>query len=373
MAKKKTDTENRYYTLAAILKKDADYNIIFGERSNGKTYAALMYALERYVKDGTQTAYIRRWREDLRGKRAENLFANHVVNGVIEKLTDGKYNTICYGSGKWCLGYHDSDENKTITDEKPFCFGFALSEQEHEKSSSYPNVTTVIFDEFLTRRYYLPDEFMLFMNVLSTIIRQRDNVKIFMLGNTVNKYCPYFAEMGLKNVATMQQGAIDIYQFGDTGAKVAVEYAETVAVKKPSNKYFCFDNQNLQMITSGKWELAAYPHLQTKYRPKDVIFVFYIVFNDNILQGNVINDGENDFIFIHPKTTEIKDTENSLIYSLECNSRPNYRRRLLSNITEIDKKITKYFAMDKVFYQSNEVGELVRNYIKISSVNNLVS
>ena len=38
---------------------------------------------------------------------------------------------------------------------------------------------------------------LFFMNVLSTIIRDRENIKIFMLGNTVNKYCPYFDEMGL--------------------------------------------------------------------------------------------------------------------------------------------------------------------------------
>ena len=53
---------------------------------------------------------------------------------------------------------------------------------EHDKSNSYPSINTVIFDEFLTRRFYVPDEFILFMNVLSTIIRLRDNVKIFMLG-----------------------------------------------------------------------------------------------------------------------------------------------------------------------------------------------
>ena len=368
------EQEQEFYSLDRIKELKCQYNLIFGKRSNGKTYAVLYEGVKNYVERGKQMAYLRRYREDFVGKRGQVLFNSLVSSGAIKEITSGKWDSVKYMSSQWFLAKKDPNKDgKMIIDSCPFCYGFSLGQMEHDKSTSYPDVTTIVFDEFISRIGYIPNEFVLFMNVLSTIIRQRDDVKIYMLGNTVNKYCPYFAEMGLKNVATMQQGAIDIYQFGDTGAKVAVEYAETVAVKKPSNKYFCFDNQNLQMITSGKWELAAYPHLQTKYRPKDVIFVFYIVFNDNILQGNVVNDGENDFIFIHPKTTEIKDTENSLIYSLECNSRPNYRRRLLSNITEIDKKITKYFAMDKVFYQSNEVGELVRNYIKISSVNNLVS
>ena len=372
LLKRKKDTQ-KYYSLDNILSKNADYNIIFGERSNGKTYAALKYGIERYIKTGEQMAYIRRWREDLRGKRAENLFANHVANGLIEELTDGKFNEVFYLSNKWFLSYYDKDKNKRYPDSTPFCFGFCLSEQEHEKSSSYPNVTTIVFDEFLTRRIYLPDEFMLYMNLLSTIIRQRDNVKVFMLGNTVNKFCPYFQEMGLKNVGVMEQGTIDIYRFGEHGATVAVEYCDTIVKQKASNKYFCFDNQNLQMITGGKWELAVYPHLPCKYKPKDVLFVFYIKFNDAILQGNIIQVGEENFCYIHQKTTPIKDEDNSLIYSLEMNGKPNYKRKLISNASYVESQVSRYFATDKVFFQNNEIGEIVRNYLLNSARTNIVN
>lgn len=372
---KKKESESKYYSLKGILQKNADYNMIFGERSNGKTYAALEYGIKRYLECGEQMAYIRRWREDLRGKRAESLFANHVANGVIEKLTKGRFNEVFYYSGKWFLSFYNEETKKRVPDDRPFCYGFCLSEQEHEKSSSYPNVTTVVFDEFLTRRYYLPDEFMLFMNMLSTIIRQRDNVKVFMLGNTVNRYCPYFEEMGLKQVPTMNQGSIDVYKFGEHGAIVAVEYCATIetAGKKQSNKYFCFDNANLQMITGGKWELAVYPHLPTKYKPENVLFVYYIKFGESLLQGNIIQVGDEMFTYIHQKTTPIKDEQNSLIYSLDMNGRPNYKRKLLSTATPIEANVARFFAIEKVFYQSNEIGEVVRNYIMTSSRNNIIS
>lgn len=369
----KKNNKPRYYSLDNILTKNADYNIIFGERSNGKTYATLKYGIERYLKTGEQMAYIRRWREDLRGKRAESLFANHVANGLIEKLTDGKFNEVFYLSNKWFLSYYDKEKNKRFPETTPFCYGFCLSEQEHEKSSSYPKVTTIVFDEFLTRRIYLPDEFMLFMNLLSTIIRNRDNVKVFMLGNTVNRFCPYFTEMGLKQVPVMEQGTIDVYQFGEHGATVAVEYCATIVKQKASNKYFCFDNQNLQMITGGKWELAVYPHLPCKYKPKDVLFVYYIKFNDTILQGNIIQVGNQNFTYIHQKTTPIKDEDNSLIYCLEMNGKPNYKRKLISNASYVEQQVSKYFATDKVFFQSNEVGEIVRNYLLNSARSNIVN
>ena len=372
------ETKVKFYSLDRILSKGADYNVIFGERSNGKTYATLLYGIKQYLKTGKQMAYIRRWREDLRGKRAESLFMNHVANGVIEELTNGEFNEVFYYSGKWFLSFYNEETKKRVPDTIPFCYGFCLSEQEHEKSSSYPNITTIVFDEFLTRRYYLPDEFMLYMNLLSTIIRQRNDVKVFMLGNTVNQFCPYFIEMGLKQVRVMEQGTIDIYKFGEHGATVAVEYCSTIVKQKASNKYFCFDNQNLQMITGGKWELAVYPHLPVKYKPSDVLFVFYIQFNEMTLQGNIIQVedkeiGVNNFMYIHNKTTPIKDTDNSLIYSLQMNGKPNYKRKLLSTATYIETQIARYFATDKVFYQNNEIGEIVRNYLMASSKSNIIA
>lgn len=371
--KKEENSAPKFYTLDRILSKGADYNVIFGERSNGKTYATLLYGIKQYLSTGKQMAYIRRWREDLRGKRAESLFSNHTANGVITELTGGKFNEVFYVSGKWFLSYYDEESKKRTPDNVPFCFGFCLSEQEHEKSSSYPNITTIVFDEFLTRRYYLPDEFMLYMNLLSTIIRQRNDVKVFMLGNTVNQFCPYFTEMGLKQVRVMEQGTIDIYRFGEHGATVAVEYCSTIVKQKASNKYFCFDNQNLQMITGGKWELAVYPHLPTKYTPKDVLFVYYIEFNDTVLQGNIVQVGNECFTYIHAKTTPIKDTDNSLIYSLQMNGKPNYKRKLLSTATYVEAQVARFFATDKVFYQNNEIGEIVRNYLMASSRSNIIS
>lgn len=372
--KKKTtsDTGVKFYSLKRLLETKCDYNIVFGERSNGKTYAALLYGLQQYWETGAQMAYVRRWREDIRGKRADTLFSGHVANGVITEMTNGKYNEVFYISGKWFLSYYDRDTGKRTPDEQPFCFGFALSEVEHDKSTSYPNVTTVVFDEFITRRYYLPDEFVIFMNVLSTIIRNRANVRVFMLGNTVNKFCPYFAEMGLTNIEQMQQGTLDVYQMGEQGATIAVEYAQaTDAQYKPSNKYFCFDNKQLAMITGGKWELAIYPHLPCKYTPQDVLLRYFIDFNGTLLQGNIIQVDEQLFTYIHRKTTPLKD--GVLTYSLTPNSLPWYRRKLLSTATKLETRVARFFAIEKVFYQDNEVGEIVRNYIICSTKNNVLT
>lgn len=358
----------KYYSLENILKYKADYNIIIGERSNGKTYAALEYCLKEYWKSGRQKefAYIRRWKDDVIGRRAEAVFSGLIQRGAIKKITGGEFTTVKYYSGKYYLANYDDDKGKVISDGVPFCYNFALSDMEHDKSTSYPNVVNIVYDEFISRMHYLKDEFVLFMNVLSTIIRDRQIDHIFMLGNTVNKYNPYFEEFGIKN--DLKQGAIDIYEFGKDGAKIALEYCDTVNThQKESNKYFAFNNAKLKMITRGAWEIDLYPHLPAGFKiaQSDIIFSFVVVFNNQMASGDVIENGKESFIFMHWKTTEIK--ERTLVFSLDRNISPFYRQSFRA-VDPVTTKIREYFVKQKVFYQSNEVGELVHNFIKQSEV-----
>lgn len=354
---------NKYYSLKRILDKHAHYNMIFGVRSNGKTTAILEYGLKNYVETGKQMAYLRRWDEEFRGKRGSQLFADIVNRGVVEKLTKGRWTGVYYYASKWYLCNYNDEGKRDEVDSSPFCYGFALSTMEHDKSISFPNITTVFFDEFLSRTQYLVDEFVVFCNVLSTIIRQRKDVTIFMAGNTVTKYCPYFAEMGLTKIKAMSPGDIDVYAYGDSGLTVAVEYAEPNKRGKDSDVYFAFNNPKLKMITTGSWEMALYPHCPVKYRPADVIFTYFIYFDGDLLQCEVVCIDDMRFTFIHRKTTALQDPETDIIFSPEYSPRPNWYRKITKPQTPAGKKIAEFYAKDKVFFQDNEVGEIVRSYL----------
>lgn len=351
----------KYYSLKNILSKKAAYNVIFGERSNGKTYSVLKYGLENFVKKGDQMALVRRFADDFIGKRGQVMFSGLVDNGEIKKLTKGVWTDIFYQASKWYLCRYEDD--KRITDTIPFCYGFALTSMEHDKSTSYPKITTILFDEFISRMGYVTDEFVLFCNVISTIIRDRDNVKIFMLGNTVNKYCPYFREMGLKHILQMTPGAIDVYKYGESPLTVAVEYAQGIPGGKKSDFYFAFDNPKLSMITGGAWELEIYPHLRERVLPENILFRFFVKFHDEILHCEVIGKNGELFINVHPKDTPIKDTERDLVYSTEYSTRHNYKRKILKPTNQIEKKIALLFLQDRIFYSDNETGEIMRNYL----------
>lgn len=355
----------KYYSLNKINKKDATYNVIFGERSNGKTYATLKQVLENYFNDGSQFAYIRRWSVDVQPKRMNNLFNAIIEDGYLEKLSGGKFTAIFYRTGRFYLCTYN-DKGKPIYNEEDIIgYAFSLSENEHNKANSYPRVTTIIFDEFLTNKIYLPDEFILFMNTISTIVRQRTNVKIYMLGNTVNKFCPYFKEMGLTNILSMKQGTIDLYTYGETKLKVAVEYADSKKKFKKNNFYFAFNNPKLKMITGGAWELNIYPHAPVKWLPKNILFTYFIDFNDSLYQCEIISKDANVFTYIHEKTTPIKNPDKDIIYTLDYNPKINYNINILKPLNDYQSKITWFYTHDRVYYQNNNVGDAINNYLKI--------
>lgn len=362
-------TKLKYWTPDEIKKKNARYNVIFGERSNGKTTGVLIEGFKRYIEDGSQTAIIRRYDEDFVGANSAKTVYNSLVqdgNGEnqIMKLSKGRYVGVEYYAGKYFLTRWDEKQERERRTEDVIAYGFALTGQEHYKSASFPNVRTILFDEFMTRKYYLNDEFVLFQNLLSTIIRTRDDVTIYMCANTVNKYgCPYFSEMGLYRIKEMKQGEIDVYNYGDSGLVVAVQWADGIAKKKPSDVYFAFNNPRLKMITSGKWEMDIYPHCPVKYAPKDILFTYFIIYDEQVLQCEIINTDELMFTFIHRKTSELKNENEDIIYTTTFDPRPNYKRRITAPMSNIERRIASFFAEERVYYQDNDVGEVVRNYL----------
>ena len=360
----------KYYDVKSLISRipDAHYYMVIGERSNGKTYSILNHLLERYTNFGEEFVYIRRFDEDIKYSRGSQVFANLINNDVIKKLTHGKWDSLYYYAKKWYLKKTDKENPKnTIVSDDPCGYAISLSSEEHDKSTSYPAVRNIFFEEFLSRKNYLYDEFNIYMNTLSTIIRLRNDVKIFMAGNTINKYAPYFSEMGLTNVKTMKVGTTEVYTYGDSGLKVAVEFSDMPSKDKASNVYFAFNNPKLSMIRGdgGIWEIDIYPHLtkEMKYTPKDIVYKYFVVWDRDILQCDIVRLGNTAFTFVHVKTTPIREDNTNVVYCTEHNYKPNYKRKITRASTRTEEIILWFYKNEKVFYQSNEVGEIMRNYI----------
>lgn len=354
------------YSAHNILQEKCTYMMILGERSNGKTYDVCRYILNKYAETGYTFAYVRRMDMDIKKEEMDKVWSGLVAEGEVEKATKGKWTDVVKKGRRWYLAKYDENLDKMIVDTNPFGYIFSISSWEHSKGGSVPDVYTILFDEIITRDYYLPDEFVKFQNLVSTIVRNREGVEIFMLGNTVSRSCPYFREMGLTYIKDQQEGEIKVYTYGDSRLRVAVEIAGSVKSQggKPSDYYFAFDNPQLKMITDGGWEIAVYPHTPIKFSKDDVQFQYFIQYEGWTLHCEIVVVGDMCFTNVHPKTTPIQDENKDLIFSQELSPKPNWRRRITEPRTSFERSLLNFYETEQVYYSDNETGEIMREYLQ---------
>ena len=251
-----------------------------------------------------------------------------------------------------------------LIDEMPFLIGYTLNGAEHDKGTSARNVRMIIFDEFTTLRGYLPDEFTLFLNTISTIVRKRGDVEVFLIGNTVDRHCPHFASMGLKKVARQKQGTIVDYPMTVEGEMIAVEYCATSPdSNRDSDPYFAFPDPSVRMITSGEWEVKDYPRLDRTPERDAIAARAFLRLNDDCAAINVIRD-DDVYLFVHRWTRPIPDE--SLVFDVVPNTSRYYSTSLDRGCGKIGAVIRDLFRGGKTFYSTNEVGDLVRAFDQLS-------
>ena len=80
--------KKEYYSSAEILKKDAQYNLIIGERSNGKSYDIKINRgiKKAFEKQKCTFALLKRYAEDIKGSFVDEYFADVPV----KKITKNK-------------------------------------------------------------------------------------------------------------------------------------------------------------------------------------------------------------------------------------------------------------------------------------------
>lgn len=244
-----------YWNPSKLIATKADFMLCIGQRGNGKTYGVLQHFLKQYKKTGKRFCYLRRWDEDIKAYRMEQLFTP--FRNVIDELFGQEF-SIAYKNHKFFL----VNGNGTKVD----ILGYVLSisSSAHTKSISYMNVGYILYDEFIrmTGEQELRNEMSRFDNTLSTIIRgDNTNVKVFMLANTVSKYSPFFLRFGI-DINKIEQGSITVKEIPlETGdvLKVALEYCEfNEEASKKISKY-----STNAMIKSGKWEIPETDEIPT--------------------------------------------------------------------------------------------------------------
>lgn len=355
----------------AINATGADIRMIVGRRSNGKTYPTITFdGLRKYLdSNGTEPfAYVRRKDRDLKEVK-NDLFNGPVNTGWLEWYSKGKWNHIHYYASRWYLWHIKEDGKVDRKDPKPFCYFFSINCSDNYKGPDYSMIKTIILDEFIPMNDVfgvISNEWKLWQNLLSTIIRDNDDVVIYMIANTVSKNCIYFDRYKI-DIDNIPQGTIAVNRF-KSGGSIAVEYcADTGDNNVTSSKYFDVDDSVGSAIVTGTWETKEYPTLPKSYRKYKQISTisFNIIHNSKTVQGHLIKTKERSMIYFHLRTSPIKDDEYIYMETFDSERMNQYKTRIGFNPNQfdLDRIIFNKIMRNECYYQNNDVGELVKYFL----------
>lgn len=219
--------------------------MILGERGVGKSFSSKRFVMNKFLKSGEQFIYLRRYKTELDTSlatffddlREKGYFVDHDL-----EVSKSKMLTKFYCDGKIC-GY-----------------AVPLSTCNILKSTSFPKVSTIIFDEFLldsagVYRYLSNHEPELLCDVIETVGRLRD-IRVLMLGNNTGFYSsPYAAYWGLElpynaEFKTFKDGLIIVQYIKNEeyrNAKKKTKFGRLIAGTNYGD--YAIDNQSLRENT----------------------------------------------------------------------------------------------------------------------------
>lgn len=261
----------KYWTEENLFKTNPLFTIalVFGQKSNGKSYAIKKRALQDFLDGKGQMIYMRRYDMDVKVKDVEAYF----MDAPIAELTHDEYNGVIVKSRYMYLAKYEEGEK---VKEGP-CFGRAvyLAGYEHNASQNFGKVANVVFEEVMTVGAYYPDEANLLLKFLSTILRDNnEHAHVWLIGNTVNKVFPYIRDWRLDNLLKQKPGTIDEYKYTrydvdgeEVETVILTEYCETAGSKSK----FTF-GRSAEMIAGGKWETKECPKLPRPLKEYECIY-----------------------------------------------------------------------------------------------------
>lgn len=297
---------------------------------------------------------MRRLREEITSEKIEQYFQDVDV----ERLTEGKYNCISLFRKKLYLSIYDNETGKIKRFVK-IGYVVALSTEQNYAGASYLDVEDIIFEEFMSRSIYLPNESNKLMNFYATVDRKRLKVRLWLVGNTISRVCPYINDWGLHSIISSQkQGEIQVKEIddvveGNPPIKIALEYCFSTGSTSGTI------GTNAKMINTGAWETHPQPHLPKSYNDYNIMYRFGFQYQSFkfICEYLVDKKIKRDPIwFIKPYYKDFSDK--IIVFSDQIKVSKNWQRDIynISIKNERLRNLFMSFKENKIFYSNDMCG-----------------
>ena len=364
----KTSHENLYnkLDLKKSLKNNAQFNILLSERSTGKSFAVKDYAIEESLTDtsgNSKFIYLRRYKEDITSKSVNKYLTDIVSSGKLKEITKGKYNNFKVVSREiFAVKVEDDKEIESVV----IGYSMCLAESERYKTQAYNDVARIVFEEFITHKSYPSSEIDDFESIISTVAR-RDGIEVILVGNTIDRNCPYFSYWSLRNVPKQKLGTTEIYnfeteQFDEQGEPIITKIlVEMCNVKENNTRMIA--SKDTETNVNGGWSSKSQAKIKidlTRHSKiyeivvQDLYEMYYCVLYQDKFNSNI-------FWFVAPKTTEIQ--KGTRVISDVVSDNILWSKRLYA-ISPQEKYIFNLLKQDKIFFSDNLTGTQFKNTLR---------
>ncbi len=185
----------KFYDGGKMLSYRKHINIIMGHRSTGKTFWAKKRAIQKFLKNGKGSVWVRRYKTELKSDKLKKFFIDiEKVNN--ERVKQGKKEWFPIDTKLEIKGY------TAYMNGKPFIAFIPLSVASTFKSVPFDDCDDIYFDEFIIDKSnirYLSNEVETFFEFFLTFMRERfDDVYVYMLANAISSVNPYFLYFSIK-------------------------------------------------------------------------------------------------------------------------------------------------------------------------------
>lgn len=373
-----------YYNIEEILKYHSQYYIIFGQRGNGKSFSLLRYCIDKFFQEGAEFVICKRYEEEIKGKIVATMFDDH-----LEYIREKYGYEVKFYRGKWYV--YPTDKEGKLADCITMAYAMSVSSSDKYKGTQYPKVKTIIFEEFMSmNQNFLNNELNLFVNLVSTVFRNRIDCKVFLLGNAIGRVNPYSKAIKVR-LDKMEQGSIICREFKDgRGYKTTftIQRCKNVNVfdtVENVNKvvYNIFGNNGIgNMITTGEFETGIFrkecfnitlknntfkipPSSQGKYEFMEDVGIelpIYIIFEGYIYRTLIYRGYNNLVAFVEVEEIDnsgVAILVNTMYYLPNCINVVDFNAMDFHNNSyfKVLREILQLVVQDKFIVEGNTDGQ----------------
>lgn len=327
---------DKFYSSQKLLSYNAFLNFVMSGRGTGKSFEAKKIVIRNWEKDKSQSVYVRRTKVEL--KAIKDTYWNDISIFYPQYEFEVKGYT----------GY--------INDE-PVVHFIPLSTSTSKKSSSYPLVKYIIFDEYIitktTYNRYLNNEMTLLFDLIETVFRSRDNCRVLLLANSVSYVNPLFSFFDIepknkKRFNTYKNGLICVEIFESKSFiedKVKTKFAQLI--KGTIYSDYAIGNETLEDNTD--FICDRYGQL-----------VFVSSFKSEGFEVGVWLDNQEHRYFVDERI----DTTNKNRYAILLNDvEPNiFHVKDYRNLWRV-KEVKKAYNNANLFFSTQEVKKFMQNNV----------